>query len=334
MTMKKHRGVALISVLLIVALVSILATKMTGKLIMQMQRVSNVVSNQQAYWYAIGAESFAKNVLKSSFDKDADITHLDQYWAQGETSYPVEEGEIVGQIFDLQSCFNLNALRTPHRPEEVNSPAQDQSKKPVAKESFERLLIALKIEDVDEFTAEYLADALVDWLDEDSLIGSAGGAEDSDYSGREFPYLAANHYIASIAELRTIEHFNADIINALRDYVCVIPNSDLHKININTITAENSVLLEALLNISAADASDLISQRDEDGFKKIEDFFSISSLADKQLTEKQKQQFAVDSEYFKLKTMASFNGSYVNLNSIFWVSKNNIQVIARSIGRE
>lgn len=343
---KRQNGVALISVLLIVALASILATKMTGRLLMQMQRTVNVTSNQQAYWYALGAEAFATSVLKTTFDSEPDITHLGQFWAQGETSYPVEQGEISGQVFDLQSCFNLNSLRISEKagkqssnktagptPNATANPRGDT--KPAPRAAFERLLIGLEIEGVDEFTAEYLADALTDWLDKDAMISSAGGAEDSDYSSKEYAYLAANHYIASVAELRTIEHFTPEIINAIKDYVCVIPNSNLHQININTIDEDQSLLLEALLDVSSSDASDIMSERNEDGFKKVDDFLTLPSVVSKELTDEQKKQFVVDSEYFKLKAIASFNNSFVNLNSTLWVNKNkSIQVIARSIGRE
>ena len=51
---------------------------MTGRLLMQMQRTVNVTSNQQAYWYALGAEAFATSVLKNTFTTEPDVTHLDQ----------------------------------------------------------------------------------------------------------------------------------------------------------------------------------------------------------------------------------------------------------------
>ncbi|MGJ8692018.1 MAG: type II secretion system minor pseudopilin GspK [Thalassotalea sp.] len=340
----KQRGVALISVMLIVALASILMTKMTGKLLLQLQRTANVASNQQAYWYALGAEAFAANVLKSAFNKEPKVTHLGQYWAQGETSYPVEQGQITGEIFDLQACFNLNALRAPFKAEGDDDDDDEKAgtgssgnlaQKTAARLSFERLLLKVGLEDVDEFTAEYLADALTDWLDKDGMISSAGGAEDSDYSSKSYPYLAANHFLASVTELRAIEHFTPAIIDALKEYVCVIPDSDIHQVNINTLDANSSVLLEALLDISATDAADILAERDDDGFEKVTDLWTLASVSDKKISAQQKQQFTVDSEYFKLKTMASFNNSYVHLNTVFNVSNNkDIQVIARSIGRE
>ena len=287
------------------------------------------MSNQQAYWYALGAESFAQTVLKSTFNEEEDVTDLAQFWAQGETSYPVEGGRITGEILDLQACFNLNALRI------IANNSSGNNDKSEPRKAFERLLVGLELDSVDEFAAEGLADALTDWLDEDSSIVSAGGAEDSDYSGGKFPYLAANNYLASVGELRAIANFTPAIIQALKEYVCVIPDSELHAININTISPEHSVLLQALFDIPASDASEMLGEREAEGFDNVGDFFALPSVASASLSEEIKQQIVVDSDYFKLITIASFNNSNVDLNSVFQVINNTeLQVIARSIGRE
>lgn len=326
----RQKGIALITVMLIVALASILATKMSGKLMVQMQRTVNITSNQQAYWYAIGAEAFAKSVLAETFKDEPDVTHLDQFWSQGETSYPVDYGEITGEISDLQSCFNLNALKQTN-PDNTNSREKPQSRK-----VLEALITSLEIDGVGEFEAEYMADALTDWLDSNSDIASAGGAEDNDYAGKEFPYLPANNYLASVSELRVIEHFTAQVITELKPYVCVLPNTNMHQININTIDEESAVLLQALLGTSRSDAESILSERDEDGFSDVGEFLtlpSVAAIAD--LSEEAKQQFVVDSNYFTLKTMASFNDSYFNLKTVFAVdNQNNIEVVVRAIGRD
>ncbi len=327
----KQSGVALITVMLIVALIAILATQMTARLQLQMQRTSNIGSNQQAYWYAMGAEAFAKSVLKKALEGSDKVTHLGQAWAQGETTFPVDFGEITGEITDLQSCFNLNALRS--KDDENESRASD--KKSPIRTAFEELLIAISIEDVGSFEAEYMADALTDWLDEDSSISSSGGAEDSDYASKEFPYLAANNYLASISELRVIEHFTTNVIEKLKDYACVLPDTNMNKININTIAQDKPEILVALLGISQNEASQALSARGEEGFASVDEFFSLSELAKAKIAPEKKQQFVVASEYFKLKTTASFNNSYFALNTIMKVdNKNNIGVISRIIGRE
>lgn len=323
----RQKGVVLISVLLIVALATIVATQMSTRIMGQLQRASNLELNQQAYWYALGAEAFAKRVILTVVDEDPEFINLSQIWAQGETTYPVDNGQIVGEISDMQACFNLNALRT-------DGDNSDNTNKSVQRLGFERLLVNLSLDDIDEFTAEYMADALVDWLDKNSSIVSAGGAEDNDYAGREFPYLAANHYLADVSELRVIEHFTMQAINDLKEYVCVLPNTDLHKLNVNTISEEHAVLLQSFLDISLQDAQEIISERGEDGFENINDVLALQVLTNAKLTAEEKEQLTVDSDYFKLASRASFNNSYFTLASTFKVENNKrVDVIRRSIGK-
>ena len=265
-------GVALITVMLVVALAAIIATQMLARLQLQVQRTTNINFNQQAYWYAMGAEAFAKRVLFTAFNKEKDTTHLGQVWAQGKTTYPVDYGEISGEITDLQACFNLNALRTP--PENGSA-----NKKAPSRVAFEKLIVALNLEGVDNFEAEYMADALTDWLDENESITGSGGAEDSDYASKEFPYLAANSYLASINELRVIEHFSVEVIEKLKEYACVLPNSNMNKININTIAEDKPEILVAMLGISQNEASQALSNREDEGFKTVDDFFALTELS-------------------------------------------------------
>ena len=328
-----QRGVALITVMLIVALCAVIASQMTARLQMQMQRSANIAFNQQAYWYAMGAEAFTKRVLITAFKKDKEVTHLGQIWAQGQTTYPVDFGEISGEITDLQSCLNLNALRAPFNDNSPNNPSNSAKKVP-ARLALEALLINLSLDDVSQFEAESMADALTDWLDDDSTISSAGGAEDNDYASREFPYLAANHYLASVNELRIIEHFTPVIIKAIKPYVCVIPESDQHKININTLNMEQPELLQALLYSTLDEAQDILNARGEEGFDKIEDFYNLPEVVKLKDFNSKKDQFVVDSEYFTLKASASFNNSFFAMRSVMKVTNNTyIDVISRTVGR-
>ena len=341
-SMKKMRGIALITVMLIVALAVILATQMNAKLMLQMQRATNIASNEQAYWYAMGAEAFAKRVLIDVVKKDPNNINLSQIWAQGKTSFPVENGSISGEIFDQQACFNLNALRT-----RMSAAKRHSSKEPLRrrtgkttmtklspKTAFVRLLAGLNLENIDQFSADNMADALSDWLDKDDVISGAGGAEDSDYAAKTFPYLPANNYLASVNELRTIEHFSVATIDALRDYVCVLPDTNLFKLNINTVPTDHALLISAMLDIPLEDAEQALSSRTKKGFKNVDDFFNQPSLAKIKITKEQKQWFAVKSEYFTLKTKASFNHSFFYLNSIIKITNNsNVSVINRTIGQ-
>lgn len=329
-----HQGVALITVMLVVALAAILATQMTARLQLQLQRTANIEENQQAYWFAMGAEAFAKRVLIMSFDGQDNVTHLGQLWAQGENSYPVDYGNITGEITDLQSCFNLNALRSEKSTSPSPSPTASEK---LAAQALERLILAINIDNVDSFQAKDMVDALTDWVDDNGLVTNNGGAEDSEYSSKEYPYLPANNYLGSVNELRVVEHFTLAVIDKLKPYVCVIPNVNLHKINVNTIKAEHVEILAAVLDVDKSVAEEIISNRGDEGYEKIEDVFISPQLnkLSKNKKEQLKEQLGIDSQYFKLKTKTTFNNSYFFLSSIMKIEDNNqINIISRTIGRD
>jgi general secretion pathway protein K len=330
---KQQQGVALITVMLIVALASILAMQMTSRLQLQIQRVVNSQSNQQAYWYAMGAEAFVKRLLFEVKKKDEEVVHLGQHWAKGETTFPVDAGEITGKISDLQGCLNLNALRPASGSN--NSGSNDPSKnKSLPRTAFEDLIVSFNLDGIGKFEAEYMGDALTDWLDEDSALVSAGGAEDNDYASREYPYLPANSFLASINELRVIEHFTIGVITKLKEVVCVIPNEGLHQINVNTISADYPELLQALLGgISRSDAEAIFDARPDNGWEKVDDFFALPEVSKIQDLDKYKPQFGVDSKYFKLNAKTAFNNSYFSLTSIMKIiNKNQVVVVNRTMG--
>jgi general secretion pathway protein K len=351
---KDQRGVALITVMLIVALASIIAAQMTTRLHTQMQRSTNITFNQQAYWYALGAEAFTKRVLIKAFKDEPKVTHLEQIWAEEGTNYPVDFGEISGQITDLQSCLNLNALHPEAKtkdeaakngsgnssssstPKSTASPKNKSSKNKQlpAATVLEGLIVNLNIEGIGSFEAEAMVNALTDWLDSNDMITGSGGAEDNDYASREFPYLAANSYLGSVNELRLIEHFTPAVILALTPYVCVLPQNTQHLININTLDAEKPELIQALLDSSLEDAQEILSSRDSSGYENLDDFYKLPELGKVKMEKWQKAQFVVDSQYFKLKASARFNNSYFAMSSIMKVNDTQqIQVISRTIGR-
>ncbi|GAM54685.1 general secretion pathway protein K [Vibrio ishigakensis] len=106
---RKQKGVALLVVLLLLAVMTAIAATMSERLVLGVDRATSQVSNQQAYWYAIGVEALAKYGINESLD-DSDTVNLSQAWALDEQVYPLENGEAKGVIRDMQACFNVNAL--------------------------------------------------------------------------------------------------------------------------------------------------------------------------------------------------------------------------------
>ncbi len=368
----KQRGVALISVLFVVALTVIIAVEMSGRLQLQMLRTTNINGARQAYWYAIGAEQLAKQMIariNSEKDNRSSTIHAGQDWSQQGLNYPVDGGTIGGELKDLQSCFNLNSLAqdplaetksnnqnastpTPNsggglKPVENNGrkeerktlgdlSAQRRKGIPFAMEAFTRLLQELGIDEISDVPPEYLAQRLKDFIDADSRLTGSGGMEEDDYMGLEIPYLASNSMMSSVSELRLVQGFTPQILTKIKPYICVIPGDSRLKININTLDPEHSELLVAMLSgLSKQDAEALIAGAQPDGYETVQDMWDKSEMnrvEDKVKSEAIKY-FDVTTQYFELKAQTSYGDSKFYLNSKLQLNQSKqVTVIARRFG--
>ncbi|CAD2226095.1 Type II secretion system protein K [Pseudoalteromonas sp. 3J6] len=325
MNQKTSRGAALVIVLFIVALAAILAVEMSANLMLQVQRSTNLQSQQQAKWYAYGAEELAIKGLIQSKKDDPEKTTLAQPWAkQGDVKYPVDNGTLSGQLTDLQACLNLNALGAEPDPNSTNKT------NPAHKALF---AILENIEDLpSDESEEGMADSVFDWLDKNSITYRSG-AEEGEYLSRQFPYMTANSLFASVSELRLIKGFNPLVMEKVLPFVCVIPGSTLLSINVNTVTEEQALLFSGLIDeLSVSGAQAVIAARPENGFDNIEEFFeSVKQQGGKNIKAVEKL-FSLKSEYFKLQTQAKFVDLRFSMTTLLYASNGEVTILARKFG--
>jgi general secretion pathway protein K len=223
--MSKQSGVALITALLIIALVTAAAVAMASRQQLDIRRTGNALQRDQAYAYAVGAEVMARAVLEQD---DAKVDDKEEDWARSKVTIPFQGGLLTGQVEDLQARFNVNNL------------VKDGQRSPWDVERFKRLLQVIKEKSENrEAWAEAepadLANAATDWIDADN-DPLPGGAEDTDYLQRERPYRAGNAPMASISELLLVRGFTLPIYNEVAPFVTALPERS--KINVNTAKVE------------------------------------------------------------------------------------------------
>ena len=61
--LKRQTGVALITAMLVTAIASVTVASMASRQHMDIRRTSNILDAEQAYLFALGAESYAKDIL-------------------------------------------------------------------------------------------------------------------------------------------------------------------------------------------------------------------------------------------------------------------------------
>ncbi|USE70668.1 general secretion pathway protein GspK [Pseudoalteromonas maricaloris] len=329
----KQQGAALVIVLFIVALAATIAAEMASSLMVQVQKASNIQTQQQAKWYSYGAEELVKRALIQAKKDDPDSVNLDQPWAREEVPYPVDHGTLSGKVTDLQACLNLNALRA-----KSQTNGNDQGGRQIGGKNTNpahaALLELLKnIEDLpSNESEEALADSVYDWLDEDSITYRSG-AEEDEYMSNQMSYLTANNLMASVSELRVIKGFNPLVMEKIKPYVCVIPGSEELAVNVNTILPEQALLLSALIpGLSKSGAEAIISARPKKGFTDINEFYTEVANQGVKDPNKTSKTFTINSNYFQLRATAVFDERRFSLTSIIETKDGKAYVLARKFG--
>ncbi|MFQ3234579.1 MAG: general secretion pathway protein K [Paraglaciecola sp.] len=326
MTSHKQGGVALIIVLLIVSIVSVLATEMGSRLQLQVKRAANIKDNNQAYWYAMGAEQYAQKSIQFLLKNSNGVIHLNQPWSE-KFVYPLAGGGIEAQLSDMHACFNLNALQ----PQNTSATRQQTTQTSEQEQAFKRLLTSID-GNIPTYDVDTLTDSLVDWLDTDDRMQNQG-AEDSEYRSRQFPYLAANALMAHPSELRMVNGVKMPWFADLLPMVCVIPGSTELKINVNTIDEENVAVLAAATGLTTSAAQSLIANRDKAGFTSKADFLADNAISALNLSQEQQDWFDVTTAHFVLRTRTKYNNATFSMVTIFAVGKNQtVTVLGREFG--
>ena len=322
---KPQRGVALIVVLLLLAVMVSLAASMADRLFGQFKRASNQLNYQQAYWYSIGVEALAKVAIEQSYE-DSDTINLSQPWALEEQTYPLDYGTLKGQIRDKQACFNLNALV-------AETPSAGSDRLPFLVETLQNLMEELEI---DNHQAEEASQSLWEYVDINNSVDSVSGVEDSYYESMSPAYLAANTLLADSSELRAVNQVSGEVMTKIAPYVCALPTTEF-RVNVNTLQPEQAELLSALLqpHLSAQQAKDILQNRPYDGWGNVDNFLREGALANLEpdVLQPIKSYLAVDSLYFELDAEILVDQSRVRIRSlIFSNNRKNATVVSRRFG--
>jgi len=105
-------GIAVITVLLVIALSTIMVASLTARQQVDIRREQNESAIQLARSLAISGERFAVAVLYRDFqDADRDNTDsLEDEWSETLPPVPIGEATLSGCMVDMQGKFNLNNL--------------------------------------------------------------------------------------------------------------------------------------------------------------------------------------------------------------------------------
>ncbi|HJR83043.1 MAG TPA: type II secretion system minor pseudopilin GspK [Sphingomicrobium sp.] len=260
----KERGVALLSVLLLVAVMATVAATALDRIGIGTRLAANAATIGQGRAWIESAELLATTRIEDLLAADERKT-LGAGWLGLERRISLPGGAAVrARLEDGGNCFNLNSLvlrqddgRLVARPQAVNQ--------------FAALMTMLGIGGGE---AARIAAAASDYIDSDSFPQKLG-AEDG---GR---VRAANQLMADLSELRAVAGVTDRHYRLLSRWICALPRTELSEINVNTLLPEQSPLVAMIApgRIDPQRARAALQQRPAGGFDDPLDFWQLPGLA-------------------------------------------------------
>jgi general secretion pathway protein K len=316
----KQRGVALIIALILVALATILATKLSFDGWLERRRTLGVMAAEQSLHFAMGAEALAADALTQSAN-GTQVT-LAQPWAQPAQPFPLTPddspdaepiGVLQGSLEDMEGRFNLNNLGR------IMPDGKTQDPQPLAQ--FQRLLVSVGLE-------PKWAGIARDWVDADDLPGNPDGAEDQIYTSQTPPYRTGNWPMTSPTELMNMPGFGAERYRKIAPYVTALPTATA-KINICTAPG---VVIESLADGLSGEYSGnpelLTTSRKAGCFPDPQSFTSVLGKS----AGTTQPYYSTNSTYFLLTTRVTLGTTEFTLYSLLFRGTGKVTPLLRTFG--
>jgi general secretion pathway protein K len=312
----RQRGFALLTVLLVSALIAILASTMQYQHALDIERSANRLAQSQALVVGLGLDAWIKKGL--AFDQQYNQTdHLGEVWAQPMLPVAFEGGQVGGQLLDLQARFNLNNLQEPNVQR---------------RQRWQNLLEQMVLKQSPSPQSSAWIVPLIDWLDADNEA-LPGGAESEVYLLKTPPYRAANAPLVLAQEALLLEGMTPVLFRQLQPGLTTLPQ--VTPINVNT--AVPMVLLGLAPWFDEPLVEAWLAQRASQPAQSVADFYQfVASQSGRDGSEIQTQipdwMLAVKTDFFMLAGRVQFGRAEPLLYAVYHRTAERVTLLQRWIG--
>lgn len=302
-----ERGAALLSVLLLVAVMAVIAATALDRLTLATRIAGSAATVDQGRAYSFAAEEIALRRVADLVGRDPARLTLAGDWLGRDFVLPLPGGAGRARISDASNCFNLNSLVAETIPGRL-------SQRSGAIAQFTELMVLLGI---DRGEAMAIAGAAADWIDSDSNDGPLG-AEDGVYRSMAIPYLPANRKMADISELRAVRGVSSKIYAQLKPWLCVLPVAEPVRLNVNTLTPEQAALVAMLVpgQITVADARAALAARPAGGYGSTTRFWEARVFEGRKPSDDVAEQAGVNSRWLALRTEVGLGDGFLTAHAL------------------
>lgn len=264
-----ERGAALLTVLLLVAVMAVVTAGALERLTLATRLAGNAAALDQARAYTLAAETLAAARIGDLVQAQGARTTLEGGWNGGRFTLPIPGGLGSARVGDGGNCFNVNSVVT-------GSGANGAANfvlRPSGVTQFRTLMELLGVPPQQALT---IAASTSDWIDSDDTA-QPNGAESDAYAGAATPYRTANQLMIDPSELRVVAGMTPDIYSKLRPWLCALPVTDLSPINVNTLLPSQAPLFAMMVpgQLSIAHARELLARRPAGGYESNTAFWAV-----------------------------------------------------------
>jgi general secretion pathway protein K len=230
----RQYGVALVAALILMTSIVFILGNIFYRHQISVAQSTLIMHQNQAYFLALSAESWAKQLLDEDADESA-FDHNDELWSQAIPAMPVDGGLINGCISDMQSRFNLNSLVKYTNATQLTSDINSENN---SHATVWNNILRLKEIPPDQSRLE----TIIDWIDKDSSTIGTSGAEQEIYESMRPPRMIADSQIVQPSELAEVMGYNLVEVQQLMPEITALPVAlktkpnqiEPYAININT----------------------------------------------------------------------------------------------------
>lgn len=286
---RKQRGIAVITAILIAALVASLAFALSARQRHCLNLLSNRNDLSAAQSIALSAIDLARLTLRDDM-RSNQVDHLLEAWTVPVPPINVEEGRARGRIVELQGRFNLYNLQSGGKVSQTGVAA------------LRRLLSAhnLPASWADKM-AQAMATQEASWKKPVQLS-----------NGMTVSGTAILLTVATLPELAELAGIDGEKLTALEPVVSILPEST--SVNVNFAPPE--VLMAVTPGLSLKEAERLAIRRITTHFRSGQDF--VNALPENLRTFTKPATFTVESQYFLSEAEAWYGRAHVRLLALLY----------------
>lgn len=286
-----QRGIAVITAILIAALVASLAFALSARQRQWLNLVGNRADLSAARSLALSGIDLARLTLRDDM-RGNQVDHRLEAWTVPVPPVKVEEGRVGGRVVELQGRFNLYNLQI------------DGKASAAGVAALRRLLPTRGLP--------------ANWAD---ALAAAMASREAAWLREASPSVGKVLTVVNLAELAELAGIGAEKVAVLEPLVTVLPEAT--SINVNFAPPE--VLMAVTPGLSLREAERLVIRRTADPFKSGQDF--VNALPGQLRTTVRPTAFAVESQYFLAEAEAQSGRAHLRLQALLYRQRGRMPVI-------